>query len=329
MEEIYKPKRIQFDKRIANMIVIDHIVYDEYPSDKIKGDYFDASIENFEIILSDPIITEIFNNVNNGVRIQKNYRDILERSKIIYKLNSDDVININKEDRTLNIDYNSILKICDSVEKQFNKIIDNGLNNFDDLNYLYCGFVTQESLHAIGIIYQKNNDESFPYLVTISNSGDEADRHGINDNNGTCNAILQFKITRDKLISILVYSIVFRKKMSVECFYVHLIKILLPSDKQYFTESPYLTNIIYRELQNIGNCSTLSMLTPLVLLTKDNTQNLSADYKKIYNSLKIYGIYVKLEIEKEKLLLNKSRQYTDYREFLKLSEHYSLFIKDN
>ena len=155
MEEIYKPKRIQFDKRIANMIVIDHIVYDEYPSDKIKGDYFDASIENFEIILSDPIITEIFNNVNNGVRIQKNYRDILERSKIIYKLNSDDVININKEDRTLNIDYNSILKICDSVEKQFNKIIDNGLNNFDDLNYLYCGFVTQESLHAIGIIYQK------------------------------------------------------------------------------------------------------------------------------------------------------------------------------
>jgi hypothetical protein len=219
------------------------------------------------------------------------------------------------------------------IHTEINDLIDKDLSTDINIKYVFGGFCTPDrGLHAIGIVYQQFIDPKDPnnrYLLTISNSGNGVSYQGIINNEGVSNAIMQFKVTREQLHEFLSYVIAFQNIMSVEYFYVHLLSSLFKlSNVEFLEDSKQLHRIIQRKMQLIGNCATLSVLTPLVLLTDDNTDKISEKYNKIYNSLKLYGIYLRLNNKHIYLEQNKSRIYKDYVEFFKLAENFYIFEKE-
>lgn len=276
-------------------IIFKHIIYDEYPTKNILGNYFENGCEELKKILNNSVINEVFNSIENGDKIRQDYMDIIERSKILYNLNDKpflkDIIKINRkksewtEEEELVIDSKLIIDNLKKIVNKHSKYMTDSLKEPKDINYLYCGFITKTDNHAIGLVYEKyenTQEPKYKYLLSISNSGNGADYHSVDDNYN-CNAIMKFKITEDELKKILRYIITFRGIISVECFYTRIIDFLVDDRSDYLENSKRLVKIIKRKLQMIGNCSTLSILTPLIILTDNSSEKittLSESYQK-------------------------------------------------
>ena len=335
--ELYKLYGFGKVDDISSTVFLSHIVFDEYPSDEYDGSYLKKEIEDINKVFNDDIVKNIFKHFDDGENLMNTYKSIIDKSIKFHDLSNPKIVTIDelRIDKFNGNDTTDIMeKYYSNIYETIDKLIDEDLITEKDIKYVYGGFCTpriygKPQLHAIGIVYQKFNDPTYPYLLTISNSGNGVSYQGIIDNNGMSNAIMQFKVTREQLHKFLSYVIAFRDIMSVEYFYVHLLSSLFAETNMDFLEnSKQLHRIIHRKMQLIGNCATLSVLTPLVLLTDDNTEEISEKYIKIYNSLKLYGIYLKLNNKYNYLEQNTSRIYKDYVEFFKLAENFYLFEKD-